>query len=226
MGTFPKARLVIVGAGGHGRELRGYVHDIIRDGWDGELLGHLDDAPASQGGGMWVLGALSAFVTSPPEFFDGLRYVTAVGNNAMRRDVVARLEALYGGRFEPWTLVHSRSQVGDTVEIGDGTCLAPGSIVTAHARIGRHCILNIKASVSHDCTICDFVNINPGATICGNVSVGSGAYIGAGATIKDTVSIGAWSVIGAGAVVIDDIPAHATAVGVPARIVHLHGAPA
>jgi sugar O-acyltransferase (sialic acid O-acetyltransferase NeuD family) len=215
-------RVVIVGAGGHGAELASYVGDIIRNGWDGQLLGFLDDAGAPPRG-MSLLGTLGALVGQPSGFFDGLQYLTGVGNNSVRQALVTRLNELYRSLgLSAWTLVHPTSYVGKHVEIGEGSCLAPGAIVTARAQIGRHCILNIKASVSHDCSIGDFVNINPGATICGNVVVGEGAYIGAGATIKDKVSIGAWSIVGAGAVVIDDVPPGVTAVGVPARVIRKH----
>ena len=215
------ARLVIVGAGGHGAELRCYVREIIRHGWDGELIGFLDDVAMPSG--MPVIGNLGQFVGQATDFFDGLRYLTAVGNNAVRQRLVNRLTGLYGGvGLSAWTLVHPAAYVGDGNEIGEGSCVAPGAMVTCRSTLGRHCILNVKASVSHDCTIGDFVNVNPGATICGNVAVGEGAYIGAGATVKDKVSIGAWSVVGAGAVVVDDIPPHVTAVGVPARVIKRH----
>ena len=51
------------------------------------------------------------------------------------------------------------------------------------------------------------------------VTIGDGAWLGAGAKVLDGVSIGDHAVIGAGAVVRDDVPAHAVAVGVPARLV-------
>lgn len=51
------------------------------------------------------------------------------------------------------------------------------------------------------------------------VKIGTGAWMGAGAKILDGVAIGEHAVIGAGAVVRDNVPAHAIAVGVPARIV-------
>ena len=51
------------------------------------------------------------------------------------------------------------------------------------------------------------------------VEVGAGAWIGAGAKILDGVSIGERAVIGAGAVVREAVPAHAVAVGIPARVV-------
>jgi acetyltransferase EpsM len=214
-----RERLVIVGAGGHGAELCAYTRDMVRSGWNGRLLGYLDDAKVGAAANGSVLGPLNAFVKCPDEFFRGLHYLTAVGNNEIRRSVVCKLRDLYGERLIPWTLVHHTCYLGQDIHIGEGTCLAPGAIVTCRTGIGKHCIVNVKASVSHDCTIGDFVNLNPGATVCGNVVVGEGAYIGAGATVKDEVSIGAWSVIGAGATVIGDIPPNVTAVGVPARVI-------
>lgn len=51
------------------------------------------------------------------------------------------------------------------------------------------------------------------------VTIGDGAWIGAGAKILDGIEIGEQAVVGAGAVVRESVPARATAVGVPARIV-------
>ena len=49
--------------------------------------------------------------------------------------------------------------------------------------------------------------------------IGDGVFIGAGARILGGVRVGDGARIGANAVVIADVPAGATAVGVPARIV-------
>jgi acetyltransferase EpsM len=211
-------RLIIVGAGGHGAEIGAYIADVTRNGWNGELLGYLDDQAVSSPAAGPLLGKLDAFTRCPPEFFDGLYFLTAVGSNYARRMIVDRLAALYGLRMSPWTLNHPTAYVGSQVQIGDGSCLAPHAMTTTRIRIGKHCILNVKASVSHDCVLGDFVNVNPGATICGNVMIGDGAYVGAGAVIKEKISIGAGSVIGAGAIVINDLPPNVTAVGVPARV--------
>jgi maltose O-acetyltransferase len=50
------------------------------------------------------------------------------------------------------------------------------------------------------------------------VAVGEGTLIGIGATVILPRTIGDWAVIGAGSVVSRDLPAGATAVGVPARV--------
>jgi acetyltransferase-like isoleucine patch superfamily enzyme len=51
------------------------------------------------------------------------------------------------------------------------------------------------------------------------IVIDDGAWIGAGAAILDGTHIGAGAVVGANAVVTRDVPAHAVAVGVPARVV-------
>ena len=51
------------------------------------------------------------------------------------------------------------------------------------------------------------------------VTIGEGVWLGAGTKILDGVTIGDHAVVGAGAVVRDNIPPHAIAVGIPARVV-------
>ena len=46
-----------------------------------------------------------------------------------------------------------------------------------------------------------------------------GALLGAGASVLGNIEVGPRSKVGAGSVVLDDVPAHATVVGVPARVV-------
>jgi len=73
-------------------------------------------------------------------------------------------------------------------------------------------------------------DLYPKATIAGRLQteadwevvptlVRAGASIGSNATIMCGVTIGAGAIVGAGAVVTHDIPPHAIAAGVPARII-------
>ncbi len=215
-------QIIILGAGGHGKEVSAYLHDLSHGERTVRLVGFIDDEkPKGQFAGSAILGSFSdlKFLLKPPAPF---HYLTAVGNNEVRKQIVERIERFGVENFSAWTLIHPTAYIGSEVRIGEGTCLAPGSILTTHVTIGKHCIVNVNSSISHDCQIGNFVNINPGAVICGNVSIGEGCFIGAGATIIDKVSVGPWSVIGAGAVVTENIPPHVTAVGVPARVIKQH----
>lgn len=216
-------QVVVIGAGGHGREVHTYIEDIARNGWNGQMLGFLDDGvPAGPFRNSKILGRMDGLRDSPAERFENLFYITAMGDNGVRRRVVEALISHYGERLRPWTLVHPRAYIGSNVELGQDVCVAPDAILTCRVKVGSHCIVNVKASISHDCEIGAFSNINPGATICGNVSIGEGCFIGAGATIIDKKTVGEGCIIGAGAVVVRDIPAHCTAVGVPARVIRRH----
>jgi sugar O-acyltransferase (sialic acid O-acetyltransferase NeuD family) len=212
--------IVIVGAGGHGSEVRAYVAELRGDSGV-RLLGFIDD---NQAPGPWceseILGGLPKLDALAIRFSQhSFGYITAIGENPTRCRIVRTIEGFGHRTLHSWTLQHPTAHVGSEVQIGHGTLLAPHVIITTQVRIGNHCILNVKSSISHDCIIGDFVNINPGATICGRVTIGDGAYIGAGAVVKDRIHIGRGVIIGAGAVVVRDLPDGVTAVGVPARVI-------
>jgi serine O-acetyltransferase len=52
--------------------------------------------------------------------------------------------------------------------------------------------------------------------------IGDNVFIGAGARVLGGIEVGDGAVIGANAVVIDDVPAGATVVGIPARVVKIN----
>ncbi len=205
---------IVIGAGGHGSEICSYLYDA-----NITLLGLIDTGKPID---VWqksrILGGIAelrelAFQRTNEEF----RYITAFGDNSTRALMVEKIEKLRLANVKAWTLVHSTASVGQGSVLGKGTLLAPNTIVTTNVTIGDHCILNVKASVSHDCVIGAYSNLNPNCTISGNCELGESVYIGAGATLIQKVKIGRGAVVGAGAVVIRDVPEFTTVVGVPAR---------
>lgn len=93
--------------------------------------------------------------------------------------------------------------------IGGGLLLPHPNGVVVHpdARIGPNCLFFQQ------------VTIGMGGPKPGAPKIGGHVDIGAGAKILGGVTIGDHARIGANAVVLCDVPAHATAVGIPARIV-------
>jgi UDP-perosamine 4-acetyltransferase/acetyltransferase EpsM len=212
--------VVVIGAGGHAAEICSYIADLRAAGGSVRLLGCIDDhKPVGRTGPVDVVGGFGALEELARGRVDRLRCITAVGDNATRRRLVARVEALGADRVQWWTLRHPAAAVGWDADVGPGTLLAPGSIVTARVRIGAHCIVNVNASISHDAVVADYVNVNPGVIVAGSVRLGAGCYIGAGATVIEKISVGDDTIVGAGAAVVRDLPPRVTAVGVPARVI-------
>lgn len=76
-------------------------------------------------------------------------------------------------------------------------------------------VIHDKARIGPNCLFLQQVTVVAGVRIGGHVD------IGAGAKVIRPIKIGDHAKIGANAVVLCDVPAGATAVGIPARIVNL-----
>ena len=142
--------------------------------------------------------------------------IVATGDNRLRQ---IRLQILEEYGIPIATIIHPSAIISPTAQVNHGSTILANAVIHTLARIGTGCIINTGAIVEHDCVIKDFVNMSPNCAMAGHCSVESRAFLGIGSTLSPAVTIGEDAVIGAGAVVLTDIPAHATAVGVPAKII-------
>ena len=94
-----------------------------------------------------------------------------------------------------------------------------GAVIQAGVRVAENTIINTKTSVDHDCQIGSHVHLAPGVTVCGNVKIGDSVHVGSGATIIQGIIVGPRCLIGAGTLVRSNVPAGATVIGVPGRII-------
>jgi UDP-perosamine 4-acetyltransferase len=200
----------IVGAGGHAK----VVIDAVRASGAGPIAGVLDDDPAARGRlvlGVAVVDDASAAAVAR----HGVRRaVLAVGDNRAREALARRL----GGDRVAWpVVVHPRAHLAPGVRVGPGCVVLAGAVVQPDAVVGEHVIINTSSSVDHDCELGGFAHVGPGARLAGGVRVGAGALLGIGCVVLPGRAVGAGATIGGGAVVVADIPAGATARGVPAR---------
>ena len=95
-------------------------------------------------------------------------------------------------------MIHPRATIGPNVEIGAGSYVAAGAIVTVNVRIGVFATINMHAQVAHDGVVEAFATLHPDAHVAGGVRIGEGAELGTGAAVIPGLTIGAWAVLGAG----------------------------
>ncbi|MGI9174316.1 MAG: acetyltransferase [Rhodothermales bacterium] len=206
-------KLVIVGAGGLGRETAALVEAINAAGlgsW--EIVGFADDDAALHGTrvqGLPVRGNVASLVRERD-----LYYVLAVGASRVRRQLGGRLAE---APLEAATLIHPSVDVHPTTRIGPGTMLCQGVALTVSIMLGRHVILNLNSTVGHDAYLADYATAHPGAHVSGFTRIGTAAELGARCVVLPGISVGEETIVGAGAVVNRDLPERCTAVGVPAR---------
>lgn len=200
--------VVIVGAGGHGRETLDVLESAGTGAW--RFLGFADDGEVHadrlerRGAALVELSELDPATT---------RYLIGIGNSGSRKEIDQRMTAM---GFTPATVLHPTATTGGDVRLGGGVVLAAGARVTTNVTLGRHTQLNVGACVSHDCDVGDFVTFSPGVYVNGDCTIGERAFFGTGAIVTPGCKIGEGAVVGAGAVVLGDVAAGATVVGIPA----------
>ena len=204
--------LVIVGAGGFGRELYGIAREAAGHGTAFDVKGFLDARP----------DALDGFPGYPPVVGDPATYVpaaddvfiTALGDVGTRRRVATALEAR-GAVFIP--LVHRSASLGPNAVVGAGSLVAQNAVVSADAVVGRHACVFQNAVVGHDVRLGDFAHVYALCALGGGVTLGEGAVVYPGAQVVPRRSVGAGAIVGAGAVVVLNVDAGETVFGNPAR---------
>ena len=201
-GIVAMTRLLVLGAGGHGRVV---ADSAGRMGVWG-CVAFLDD-----GGGDSVIGRCDDLEQLVQE---GDACVIAIGDNARRMTMLKKVKDL---GVPVATVVDPSAAVSDGAVLGKGTVVLPRAAVNTGAKLGSGCIVNTGATVDHDCVLGDGVHVSPGAHLGGDVSVGEGTWIGLGASIRHGACIGERAMIGAGAAVVADVASDTTVVGVPAR---------
>lgn len=205
-------RILVVGAGGFGREVLRWA----RDGWTDRaalfagflsrdadrLAGHDHDLP--------IIGDPAAFNPQP-----GDALLLGIGIPGVRRRVAEDLLAR-GADF--LTLIHPTAIVAPTATLGPGSIVCPGAIVSDAAQLGRFGLVNYHASLAHDSSAGDFAVLSPYATLAGGARVAADVFLGLHASIGPGVSVGARSKVAANSCALSDVPADSLVLGVPGRV--------
>ena len=107
--------------------------------------------------------------------------------------------------------------MGATSEVGRGSILLDGVVVTADASVGSHVVVMPNCTITHDDVQGDFSTLAAGVALGGSVRIRKAAYIGMNASVRQGLTVGKGATVGMGSVVLGDVPDGQTWAGVPAR---------
>lgn len=206
--------VVIIGAGGHGRDCHQLLDDLHADGSarDLHLIGYVDDNPELAGHevqGLPVLGVLDWLARRNVAALMGIGY-------PQPRYAAQRRAAELGVREWP-TLVHPNAYAASRAALKQGVHLAPGARVGPNASIGAWSIVNINALVGHDSVIGEHTLVAAGVAVGGGSHVGEGVLLGLNAALCPCAEVGDWAEVGMNAAVTRAVAAQSRVFGAPAR---------
>jgi sugar O-acyltransferase (sialic acid O-acetyltransferase NeuD family) len=140
-------------------------------------------------------------------------WAVAISDCHQRQRIVERLPA-----DVKWArLVDPAAIVGANVTIGEGSIICAGAVLTANIKLGRHCHINLNATIGHDTSVGDFCTFAPAVNISGNNTIEDCIYFGTNSCTREKIRIQQNTLIGMGAVVVHTISIAGTYFGNPAK---------
>lgn len=203
-------RLVIVGAGGFGRELLNWAHEAAGSTWS--EVTWIDDNAAALDAFSYPQKRIGGLSDYTPDAND--LCVVAIGSPKARQHVVEELRTR-GAAFA--TLRHPSVVVSATARIGTGCVLCPLSFVSADAVVEDFVHINALATVGHDVRVGAYTTLSAHVDLTGGVKTGQRAFFGSGARVIPGIRIGDDAVVGAGATVMRSVQDGVTVFAQPAR---------
>ncbi len=203
--------LYIVGAGGFGREVYGWLHDTTNSS-EWRFCGFLDDNPKALDNFSYnkgVIAAISDFRVEASQLF-----VCGIGTVQTK---IKLCQPLLNQGAQFMTLIHPSTIIGKNVHLGQGVVLCPGVILTCDIKVGDMVMINCSSSAGHDVSIGDWSTVSAHCDLTGDTKLGCEVFLGSGVRVIPGKSIGDNAVVGAGSVVIRSVNPKQKVFGNPAR---------
>lgn len=203
--------LIIVGAGGWGREVCWLAFSCEGYGTAFDIKGFVDDNPlALDGLGSYppILGSLNDYKIESDDVF-----AISLGNVDLKRKC-AKIFIDKGAEFI--NLIHKSANVHYTAQLGKGVIVDSYVSISANCTVGDFVSFQRFADIGHDSVIGDYCMLSTFSFVGGHSTVGRCSQLATRATVLPGIHVGDHSIVGAGSVAIRNVKDNTTVFGVPA----------
>lgn len=161
-----KERIVVIGAGGHGKVVADAIHAQSKY----ELIGFVDQTLSV---GQEIINGFK--VIEKQEHLHLLKdradvFIVAVGNNVIREKVYQKAIQV----LRPAIILHPSVIIGSDVKVGNGTVVLAHTVISTSSVIGDNTIVNSGTVVDHDCIIGNHVHLSIGTMVGSNSKLADG----------------------------------------------------
>jgi sugar O-acyltransferase (sialic acid O-acetyltransferase NeuD family) len=205
-------KIIIIGAGGFGREILDTLNYINNVEKSYEIVGFVDNviSMGTNVNGIVVLGNDSAL-----ELYPDVSLVIAIGDPHIRK----KYFELYNSKFDFPVIIHPTSIISEFAQIGNGSIVQAFCIVAANSIIGNCVSINARSGVGHDAKVGNYTSIQSFCDITGNSKIGELCFFGTGVKIIPKLFIADESYLCAGTVIFKDILKKSKVLGNPGKII-------
>lgn len=207
--------LIIVGAGGFGRELLQMVKEINAGKCKWKIKGFIDDCLEALDPyecDYKVIGTIADWRPQENEVF-----ACAIANPEMKKKVTQDLMQR-GAEFT--SIVHPDARISEFCKLGKGIVVFSSAAVSVNTRVGDFVTL-LASGIGHDVEIGDYSTISANCDITGGVKIANNVFVGTSVTIVPQVKVGEGAYICAGSVVMTKVRANTKVIGYPAKRMRL-----
>lgn len=204
--------VVIVGAGGFGREVLYTIGEINKTHPAYHVKGFIDDNLGALEGfhlGYRVLGRISGWIPR-----EGDRYVVAIADPKTKEKVIPALKEK-GARFE--TVVAPTASIADGAVLGEGAVVFGYTGISVNVKAGNFVFFNAMGGIGHDAVIGDYCTFGPKVCISGHTKIGRCVNFGAMSSTYPGITIGDYATVGMNSAAIRRVKSNTTVFGVPAK---------